>query len=309
MKRTGYKFIKLTAAALCLTALLFSCTPARAESGADYTGDAALAKKLDEIFTGEAKLFSNTDQGYPLDSFIGSGRFYVDGDFYGSECWIYANAVYYYLFGEIPNKGKDSYRYSFTALKGCKKLDCATLAAAGVGTGTYLRTTDRKDAAYSSSAGHSLIVLGYDEDGLTWLDANWGTPKYYVHLHTKDWEYVNKYVMRSGYVVSHAVIPYRTASSGILCDGAGKEYLLGGMGITRVVTVPDGIVKIGEEAFEPTDGCAVIVPGSVTELEPGALGKAAVFAPENSAAQAYAQANGLKYYPLYDGWELLRAAN
>ena len=33
------------------------------------------------------------------------------------------------------------------------------------------------------------------------------------------------------------------------------------------------------------------------------------FAPENSAAQAYAQANGLKYYPLYDGWELLRAAN
>jgi hypothetical protein len=74
--------------------------------GRTYSVD--YADKLDAIFSGKAKLFSNTSATFPLGKSLNNGNVYqIAAVISGYQCYIYAQAVYYYLFGDIPYTGMD----------------------------------------------------------------------------------------------------------------------------------------------------------------------------------------------------------
>ena len=161
-------------------------------SGSDYTDISPLAEKLDAIFDGEANVYYDRACTKMVDTELGTSRVpnnginkYTGGEDaelnVGTSCWIYANGVYYTLFGETTGNG--------TAGENSEKLNLKTTAnknftyenftAWGVrpGVGALIRT----------SSGHSLIVLGYDEQRLTILDGN-GNGKGLVAIRVMTWE-------------------------------------------------------------------------------------------------------------------------
>ena len=173
--------------------------------GSDYTRDPVLAQTLNQIFDGEAGVYYdpactkmvNTKLGTyrvpnnGVDKFVGPyGDNQVD---IGTSCWIYANGVYHTLFGEATGCG--------TAGENSTKLDLSTtknkyatyenFLTWGVypGVGALIRSRD----------GHSMIVLDYDDRGLTVLDGN-GDGKGLVSIRVRTWD-------RVGFRVSYIIQP------------------------------------------------------------------------------------------------------
>lgn len=176
----------------------------RAEvDGSDYTSDPVLAETLNAIFDGSASVYHDPDFTKLVDTKLGSYSVpnngvnkYVgpcpDGiTNVGTSCWIYANGVYYTLFGEATGGG--------TAGENSEKLDIRTtpnrnfsydnFTAWGVrpGVGALIRT----------QCGHSLIVLGYDSERLTILDGN-GNGKGLVAIRVMTW---NMLSFRAQYII------------------------------------------------------------------------------------------------------------
>ena len=115
------------------------------------------------------------------------------GQISGYQCYIYANAVYYYLFGDIPYHGSGISGYwkdSKTVLKNQSSASYSRFSNAGVGFGAYIRTTANSDGSYSGSYGHSLIVLTYDSSGITYLDCN-SNGKGLVRIARETWSEFN----------------------------------------------------------------------------------------------------------------------
>jgi hypothetical protein len=144
--------------------------------GSDFTGSAMLAAALNDIFDGNANVYYDADFTRMVNTELGSSRvpnngvnMYVDpeGDTnVGTSCWIYANGVYYTLFRESTGNG--------TAGEHSEKLNLK-------GSGNYNFTYDNftawgvrsePGALIRTRCGHSLIILDYDEEGLTFLDGN-----------------------------------------------------------------------------------------------------------------------------------------
>ena len=134
------------------------------------------AEKLDRIFNGEVSLFSDCDDLFRLgDSLDVTKRYCVAGKLYGWQCYIYAQAIYYYLFGEIPAGGDGVSGYfneSRILLTNEIEVSYEMFRQAGVGFGAYIRTTGNTDGSFNGSNGHSMIVLSYDEDYISLLEAN-----------------------------------------------------------------------------------------------------------------------------------------
>lgn len=170
--------------------------------GSDYTGDPVLAQALNEIFDGNANIFSDAAFTKPVNTKLGSTSVPNNGVFkyvgngqietnVGTSCWIYANGVYFTLFGEATGCG--------AAGENSEKLDLSTTAnrnfsydnftAWGVrpGVGALIRT----------QCGHSLIVLGYDSERLTILDGN-GNGKGLVSIRVMTW---NMLGFRASYII------------------------------------------------------------------------------------------------------------
>ncbi len=149
-----------------------------AVSGSDYTDSDKMAQKLDEIFDGSLSVYSNSGCTKPVSAPIGSSVMKNNGvAMYvgpyggtavnsGTSCWIYAQGVYYTLFKDyvLNNKSKtgnsENIDMSTTATKNCTYEN---FKAWGVrqGVGAMLR-----------SAGHSMILLGYDEEKMITLEGN-----------------------------------------------------------------------------------------------------------------------------------------
>ena len=133
------------------------------------------AEKLNDIFQGNVKLFSNSNDKYPLGTSLNnSTNYYVAGAISGQQCYIYAQAVYYYLFGDVIYHG-DGHKYwsdSVKLLTNLKTVSYSQFQKAGVSFGAYIRTTGNSNGSYSSSKGHSMIVLAYDEQSITILEGN-----------------------------------------------------------------------------------------------------------------------------------------
>ena len=151
-------------------------TDASTVSGSDYTSSPALASALNTIFAGNASVYSNpycTDlvntalgtRNVPEDSptqYVGSYGSYALNS--GSSCWIYANGVYYTLFGEALGNGDPGSRsISLDLSSGSRSISYANFCTWGVRAGV---------GAQVCVANHSFVILSYDEKQLTYLDGN-----------------------------------------------------------------------------------------------------------------------------------------
>jgi len=152
-------------------------TDRKALKGSDYTKSDVMAQKLEEIFDGNISVYYDKGCTNPVSAPIGSyvmkvstpmyaGPYGGPSINYGSSCWIYANGVYYTLFKDyvLNNRGQtgnsENVDMTTTATRNCTYEN---FKAWGVrqGVGAQLRT-----------AGHSMIVLGYDEEKLITLEGN-----------------------------------------------------------------------------------------------------------------------------------------
>lgn len=167
--------------------------------GSDYTKSDIMAQKLESIFDGHITVYHDSKGTNPVSATIGSDVMKNNGvAMYlvspsgkvlnsGTSCWIYAQGVYYTLFEDYIYSNKsmlgnsDLIDFSTTATKNCTY---SNFKAWGVrqGVGAMLR-----------AAGHSMIVLGYDENKLITLEGN-ANSNGLVCIRERSWDQLeNKY--------------------------------------------------------------------------------------------------------------------
>ncbi len=181
--------------------------PANAH-GSNYTTSNNLAEKLNAIFSGNLALYHNSKCTDPVIAPLGSkdlknkgkaenGKWYYyvgaankSAKNSGTSCWIYAQGVYYSLFGEVAfakekdrtktrTDGKTSVSSNLIPKADKKqKLTYSNFLKWGVrnAPGAHIR----------SWSGHSMILLGYDTDGMTVLEGN-GNGEGLVRITRKAW--------------------------------------------------------------------------------------------------------------------------
>lgn len=211
--------------------------------GSDYTTDAELAAALDRIFAGTLDMYTDIRCTTPASAPVGTRQvppgktYYVKsaagGVYSGTSCYIYANAVYATLFGDVPYHGEDAgWKNSYRAASNLAGASYEEFARLGIGFGALLRTTANKDGSYNGNAGHSVIILKYDADGITYLEGN-GDGKGLIRVTERSWETFNAVsVSGRGYRISFIVQPtaeYFASRSG----GASKADFVGYIGKRR----------------------------------------------------------------------------
>lgn len=206
------------AAVFFLCILMISvASPALAYSGSDYTSNSSLAAKLDNLIQGNVAIFSNTTAKFPVGSSLDVNKQYTwkNGYYSGYQCYAYAQAAYYYLFGDVPYHGGGGYSNSsvISGVKGLSTLSYDTLSRAGVGCGAYIRTTNNSSGAYSGSYGHSMIVLTYNSSSITILHGN-ANNNGLVSINSYSWSSFNSsHISGRSRYVSHIVQPNATANT------------------------------------------------------------------------------------------------
>lgn len=210
---------------LSVTALAGSryTTEASTLWGGDFTADRVLAAKLDEVFAGTPDMYADIRCTSKAPAPIGSrnvplGKTYyvksAGGQVYsGTSCYIYANAVYATLFGDVPYHGEDvGWKNSYTAARNLSSASYSEFKRLGIGFGALLRTTSNADGSYNGNTGHSLIILKYDANGITYLEGN-GDGKGLIRVTERSWDTFNSTsVSGRGYKISFIVQP-KTGSS------------------------------------------------------------------------------------------------
>ncbi len=233
------KFFSALLAALLLISLavpVFASSRYTTDSvslhGRDYTSVPALAAALDRVFAGSPDMYSDmrctTAAAAPIGSRnVPPGRTYYvkspTGSVYsGTSCYIYANAVYATLFGDIPYHGEDvSWRHSYTAARNLSKGSYEEFSRFGIGFGALLRTTSNADGSYNGNSGHSIIILKYDRDGITYLEGN-GDGNGIIRVTNRSWDTFNSVsVSGRGYRISFIVQPTPAYISS-LTNGSGE---------------------------------------------------------------------------------------
>ena len=186
--------------------------------GADYTDIPALAARLDAVFSGAPALYSDPACSVPASARIGYrdvpvGRTLYTRDsrgnvYSGSSCYIYANAVYSALFGDVPYHGESSaWQNSRRVLGSAESVSCDLFLSNGVSFGALMRTTPNADGSYSSNYGHSVIILSYNKSAITYLEGN-GDGRGLVRVSVRDWADFDRALLKSkGYRVSFIVQP------------------------------------------------------------------------------------------------------
>ncbi len=176
----------------------------RAEvDGSDFTGSAILAAALNDIFDGNANVYYDAEFTRMVNTELGSSRVpnngvnkYVgpyedDETNVGTSCWIYANGVYFTLFGECTGNG--------TAGKNSEKLDLRNTENYNFTYENFLAWGVRPEpgALIRTRCGHSLIILNYDEEGVTILDGN-GNGAGLVAIRQMKWDHQS---FRAKYII------------------------------------------------------------------------------------------------------------
>ena len=185
--------------------------------GSDYS--AAYASKLDDIFQGRVPLFTSTSETFPLGQSINNSEWYtVGGALKGKQCYIYSQAVYYYLFGDIVYHGNGLssayWKDSKQIMSNCASVSYSSFANAGVGFGAYIRTTSNSDGSFNAGVGHSMIVLDYDTTGITYLAGN-ANGAGQVRITKETWsEFNTSQLTNKGRRVSH-VVQCNSANQGV----------------------------------------------------------------------------------------------
>lgn len=222
--RNALRAVFCSAVMLCTT-LLQPLNASASDPGAElpacnisYTASEALTEQFNAVFTGEINLAADRDRT-PVDiSLAVSSSLDISKVYYayssaaqysGMQCYIYAQAVYATLFDELPYHGAEEtvYSYSTQVMGHAPTADYTLFAASRVMPGAYLRTTTNADGTYNGSAGHSLIVLGYDDEFITILEGN-ADNRGLIRIAAFTWEGFNdSFLSGKGRVISHVVQP------------------------------------------------------------------------------------------------------
>ena len=171
--------------------------------GSDFTGSAILAAALNDIFDGNANIYYDAEFTKPVNTVLGSSRVPNNGvnkyvgpygeneDNVGTSCWIYANGVYYTLFGECTGNG--------TAGENSEKLDLSGSENKNFSYENFVTWGVRPEpgALIRTRCGHSLVILDYDAEGITILDGN-GNGKGLVSIRKMKWDSQN---FRAKYII------------------------------------------------------------------------------------------------------------
>lgn len=162
--------------------------------GSNYTDIPSLAEKLNSIFDGQAGVYYDSACTTMVNTVLGSRRVPNNGvnqyvgpagieQNVGTSCWIYANGVYYTLFGEATGcgtAGENSVKLDLSSTSNkCATYDNFQTWGVHPGVGALIRTR----------SGHSMIVLGYDAEKLIILDGN-GDGKGLVSIRVRTWDRV-----------------------------------------------------------------------------------------------------------------------
>ena len=164
--------------------------------GSDFTGSVILAAALNDIFDGNANVYYDAEFTKMVNTELGSSRVPNNGvnkyvgpygdndDNVGTSCWIYANGVYYTLFGECTGNG--------TAGENSEKLDLSGSQNKNFSYENFLTWGVRPEpgALIRTRCGHSMVVLDYDAEGITILDGN-GNGKGLVSIREMKWDAQN----------------------------------------------------------------------------------------------------------------------
>jgi DNA gyrase inhibitor GyrI len=212
-------------------------TNASSVRGSDYTQSAALAAKLDQVFSGDIDIYKDSAMTQEVMMPLGysmsvSAAYYAKSKINGSryegwQCYIYANAVYNKLFNECVGRAT-SLTNSQILLTGGSTLSYERLKNAGVRTGAYVRTTANPDGSFNSTNAHSFLILAYDANGITVIEGN-GNGKGLVDMRVLTWaEFNRSYMSGSGRYLCHIVQPkqsyydslYGAASDSLTITGA-----------------------------------------------------------------------------------------
>lgn len=186
-------------------------------NASDYTSSSELAKKLTEVFEGNIGLYSSTKFTKPVKAPLGCSKMTGRNQFFikanstgavnsGWQCYIYANAVYNTLYNEYVGRG-GSLRNSTVVISGGSTFSYRQFAKAGVKCGAYVRTTANKNGSYHSSKAHSFVILGYDEESVTYIEGN-GDGRGLVRAVKCSWTELNKsQTTGRGRYICHVVQP------------------------------------------------------------------------------------------------------
>ena len=243
-------------------------TDRAAVDGSHYTTSPALAEELNAIFDGNASLYADRACTTPVATELGTSpvrnngvRKYVgaeDGTMIdmGTSCYVYANGVYYTLFGESTQDGIAGENSEKLNITGDRRASYENFKAWGVrqGAGALIR-----------ASGHSMILLNYDEHSITYLDGN-GDGKGLISVNKETWEkFFYSYV---SYIIQpkdhHYADLYNvgTCGEGLFwsVDDAGTLTVSGSGSIQypgwsnyndriQKVVIEDGVTGIGNGAF------------------------------------------------------------
>lgn len=246
------------------------------------------AEKLNKIFDGKVALFSNSKVKYALgDSMNIRTNFRIADTITGSQCYIYSQAVYYYLFGDVVYHG-EGYKYwsdSKLVLSNKKTVSYDMFSKAKVGFGAYIRTTPNSNGSYNGGNGHSMILLAYDKETVTVLEGN-ADGRGLIRITQQTWSEFNSDVLTSkGRRICHiiqcksAACEHTAYSAQGSCKKCGEAFDFsatfdsGAAGLYAVTAAGGVSVRSkapydsAKEAFFAEEGARMDVLGSVSNAQ------------------------------------------
>ncbi len=160
--------------------MITSCS---AISGSAFSKKSSIAKKLDKMFAGNIGLYADKAKTKLVDAALGTRnvpnngklQYWADGHA-GTSCFAYANAFYATFYdGLSPH---DKVNGNHQRVKATGKITYQNFVKWGV----------RNDAAvYIREGNHSVVVLHYDENYLTYIDGN-GDAKGLIAIRKEPWK-------------------------------------------------------------------------------------------------------------------------
>lgn len=153
-------------------------------SGSEFSSKSSIAKKLDKMFAGNIGLYKDAKKTTLVDAALGTSnvpnnnvyQYWGPDSRAGTSCFAYANAFYGYFYdGVYPHHSLNS---NHKVIKATGKITYKNFVKWGV----------RNDAAvYIREGNHSIIVLHYNEDYITYVDGN-GNAKGLIALRKEAWK-------------------------------------------------------------------------------------------------------------------------
>ena len=181
---------------VCLTVLLAApvsaalpsgtgiITNSNSVSGSEFSSKSSIAKKLDKMFAGDIGLYKDSSKTKLVDASLGTRNVPNNGVYQywgpapraGTSCFAYANAFYGHFYdGVYPHHSLNS---NHKKIKATGKISYANFVKWGV----------RDDAAvYIREGNHSIIVLTYNKNYITYVDGN-GDAKGLIAIRKEAWK-------------------------------------------------------------------------------------------------------------------------